>query len=78
MKVLTIKSYSELQTLVSGEAKTVEAKMVEKEFADKPENGVQKIVPYAVFYHINTSAAKLDFIQYLRWYGSVQIVQQSV
>lgn len=66
MKALCVKSYTELQQLVAQQVPTVEAKLVEREVTDKVENGLQKLVPYVVFYSMDISAGKLKFIQYLR------------
>lgn len=66
MKALCVKSYSELQQLVAGQVQTVTASMVEDTVADNPESGMQKLVPYVVFYNMDVNAGKLKFIQYLR------------
>ena len=66
MKALCIKSYAELQALVSGQAQTIEAKLVDTVTADNPENGLQQLMPYLVFYHMDMASGKLKFIQYLR------------
>lgn len=66
MKALCVKSYSDLQQLTSGQVETIEVTLVERDVADNVENGLQKLLPYVVFYNMDISAGKLKFVQYLR------------
>lgn len=65
-KALCVNTYQDLAKLVNNELETVEAKLVDREICEKPENGLQQLIPYVVFYSLDAENGKLKFIQYLR------------
>lgn len=65
-QALCVQSYDQLSNLVHKQIEHIEAKMVDREICEKPENGHQQLIPYVTFYAVDRDNGKLMFIQYQR------------
>lgn len=65
-QALCVQSYDQLSDLVQKNIDFVEAKLIDREICENPENGHQQLIPYVSFYATDFDAGKLMFIQYQR------------
>jgi predicted NUDIX family phosphoesterase len=65
-QALCVNSYDELSNLVHKNLEHVEAKLVDREICENPENGHQQLIPYVTLFAVNPEEGKLMFIQYQR------------